>query len=92
MFGLMKGIIELTFASAPQGFQGMHGMYNHVRVHHLQTEHHVCPECQASFTSARALSEHARKVCSIHYFLVEIYNIYSRREKTWLQLYSETPF
>ncbi|GFN78631.1 hypothetical protein PoB_000513700 [Plakobranchus ocellatus] len=40
----------------------MHGMYNHVRMHHLQTEAYICPECQASFKSWRALKEHAHKV------------------------------
>lgn len=37
-------------------------MYNHVRSQHLQTEAHICPECQSSFPSSRLLSEHGRKV------------------------------
>ncbi|KAH9512392.1 hypothetical protein Btru_039398 [Bulinus truncatus] len=44
------------------GYQSLHPMYNHVRIQHLQTEAHICPECQASFPSSRMLSEHARKV------------------------------
>lgn len=43
------------------GYQNLHLMYNHVRNQHLQTEAHVCPECQTSFPTSRLLSEHMRK-------------------------------